>query len=149
MSGYLFGLATLSILIGVLGVLLPPSAAQQVKLLCSLCVICLVCAPVVSLLDTLAEGSWEIPEAWQEQEEQESDYGQLSQALVIGQLQVFLEREMGLTPETCSVRLVQDADGNVTHATLILSGKAIWRDPDPIAAYVQGLLGCPCTVVLD
>ena len=148
MGGYLYGLATLSVLIGVLCILLPAAAAQHVRLLCSLCVICLVCSPVAGLLDALAEGSWEIPEAWEEQA-QEQEYEQLSQALVIGQLQVFLEREMGLTPETCSVRLVQDADGNVTHATLILSGKAIWRDPDPIAAYVQELLGCPCTVVLD
>ena len=149
MSGYLYGLATLSVLIGVVCMLLPASAAQHAKLLCSLCVICLVCAPVVGLLDALAEGSWEIPEAWEEQEEQEQNYGELTQAMVAGQLQVLLEREMGLAPQTCSVRLTQGADGTITHATLILSGKAIWRDPDPIAAYVQGLLGCPCTVVLD
>ena len=148
MSGYLYGLASLSILIGVLCLLLPTAAAQHIRLLCSLCVICLVCAPVVSLLGALAEDSWEIPEAWEEQE-QEQGYGELTQTLVIGQLQVLLERDMGLAPAQCGVRLEQDENGTVTHVTLLLSGKAIWRDPDPIAAYVQGLLGCPCTVVLD
>ena len=148
MGGYLYGLATLSVLIGVVSMLLPASAAQHAKLLCSLCVICLVCSPVAGLLDALEEGSWEIPEAWGEQV-QEQEYEQLSQTLVIGQLQVLLEREMGLTPDTCSVRIEQDEDGNVTHATLILSGKAIWRDPDPIKEYVQGLLDCKCKIVIE
>lgn len=145
----MYGLATLSVLIGVVCMLLPASAAQHAKLLCSLCVICLVCSPVAGLLDALAEGSWEIPDAWEQPAGQEQDYGELTQSLILGQLQVLLEREMELPPEQCDVRIEQDADGTLTRVTLILSGKAIWRDPKPIAAYVQELLGCPCTVVLD
>ena len=40
-------------------------------------------------------------------------------------------------------------DGGVKAVTLLLSGKAIWRDPDPLCAYVEELLDCTCKVVLE
>ena len=149
MSGYLYSLAVAAVLIALVCTLVPVSAAQHAKLLCSLCVILLLISPVVRLVSTVGQGAYEIPESWQEGEEQKQDYEQLSAALVIGQLQLLLEREQGLPPAQCRILVEWDQEGGVREVTLLLSGKAIWRDPDPLRAYVEGLLDCRCRVVLE
>lgn len=149
MSGYLYSLAVAAVLIALVCTLVPEPAAQHARLLCSLCVIFLLITPVMSLVNAVGQGAWEIPDAWQDEQQEEQDYGQFSDALVIGQLQVLLESEQGLPPDQCRILVEWDADGGVRLVTLLLSGKAIWRDPDPIAAYVQELLDCQCKVVID
>ncbi len=149
MNGYLYSLAVAAVLIALVCTLVPESAAQHAKLLCSLCVIFLLFSPVMSLVGAVGQGAWEIPEAWQDEVQEEQDYGQLSQDLVIGQLQVLLEREQGLPPAECRILVEWGEDGGVRLVTLLLSGKAIWRDPDPIKAYVADLLDCECKVVLE
>lgn len=136
-------------IVALAGTLMPESAAQHVKLLCSLCVILLLISPVMRLVSAVGQGAWEIPEAWQNEEQEEQDYGQFSDALVIGQLQVLLEKEQGLPPSQCRILVEWGEDGGVREVTLLLSDKAIWRDPDPIKAYVEGLLDCKCRVVLE
>ena len=148
MRGYLYSLAVAAVLISLVCTLVPAFAAQHAKLVCSLCVIALLISPVTRLLQTVGQGAWEIPDAWQDTEQEEQEYAQLSDALVIGQLQVLLEREQGLSPAECRILVEWDGDGEVSIVTLLLSGKAIWRDPDPIVAYVEGLLDCKCKVVL-
>ena len=149
MSGYLYSLAVAAVVVALVGTLMPESAAQYAKLLCSLCVILLLISPVMRLVSAVGQGAWEIPEAWQDQEQEEQDYGQLSDALVVGQLQVLLEQEQGLPPAQCRILVEWGEDGGVREVTLLLSGKAIWRDPDPIKTYVEGLLDCKCRVVLE
>lgn len=149
MSTYLYSLAVAAVLIALVCTLMPESAAQHVKLLCSLCVILLLISPVMRLVNAVGQGAWEIPEAWQDEGQQEQDYGQFSDALVVGQLQVLLEKEQGLPPAQCRILVEWGEDGGVREVTLLLSGKAIWRDPDPIKAYVEGLLDCKCRVVLE
>ena len=149
MGGYLYSLALAAVLVALVCTLVPESAVQHAKLLCSLCVIALLISPVMSLVQAVGQGAWEIPEAWQEGEGEEQDYAQFSDALVVGQLQVLLEREQGLSPKECRVLVEWGEDGGVKAVTLLLSGKAIWRDPDPIIAYVEGLLDCTCKVVLE
>lgn len=149
MGGYLYSLALAAVLVALVCILVPESAVQHAKLLCSLCVIALLISPVMSLVQAVGQGAWEIPEAWQEGEQEEQDYAQFSDALVVGQLQVLLEREQGLSPKECRVLVEWGEDGGVKAVTLLLSGKAIWRDPDPIIAYVEGLLDCKCKVVLE
>ena len=149
MSGYLYSLAAAAVLIALVCAIVPESGAQHAKLLCSLCMVALLFAPVMSLLGALEQGAWEIPEAWEQGEWEEQDAEQLSESLVIGQLQVLLEREQGLSPDQCRILVEWDEGGGVREVTLLLSGKAIWRDPDPIIAYVEGLLDCKCKVVLE
>ena len=149
MGGYLYSLALAAVLVALVCTLVPESAVQHAKLLCSLCVIALLISPVMSLVQAVGNGTWEIPEAWQDGEQEEQDYAQFSDALVVGQLQVLLEREQGLPPKECRVLVEWGEDGGVKAVTLLLSGKAIWRDPDPIIAYVEGLLDCTCKVVLE
>lgn len=145
----MYSLALAAVLVALVCALVPESAVQHAKLLCSFCVIALLISPVMSLVQAVGQGAWEIPEAWQEGEQEEQDYAQFSDALVVGQLQVLLEREQGLSPKECRVLVEWGEDGGVKAVTLLLSGKAIWRDPDPIIAYVEGLLDCTCKVVLE
>lgn len=145
----MYSLALAAVLVALVCTLVPESAMQHAKLLCSLCVIALLVSPVMSLVQAVGNGTWEIPEAWQEGEGEEQDYAQFSDALVVGQLQVLLEREQGLSPKECRVLVEWGEDCGVKAVTLLLSGKAIWRDPDPIIAYVEGLLDCTCKVVLE
>ena len=151
MGGYLYTLAAASVLISLICALAPSSAAQHVKLLCSLCVICLLCAPLGEAIRAVKEGELALPPEWTEPpaEESEQDRNQAAESLLAGQLQDLLQKEFALDPGECSIYAEWSDAGKVTKITLVLSGKAIWRDPDPIKAYVQGLMGCPCVVVLD
>ena len=149
MQEYLVALAGMSVLIALVCALVPSQGQAHVKLLCSLCVVCLICVPLVHTAKDISQGEWEIPEEWMEPEAQEPDYGQVADRLLVGQLQVLLEQKFGLGAEQCRILAQWDEQDKVTHVTLVLSGKAIWQDPDPIRAYVQQLLGCACTVVLD
>lgn len=149
-GGYLYSLATISILIALICAITPASGTAHVKLLCSLCVLCFLCTPILRVVDALGEGELEIPEEWIEQDEQEEqDLGQVAERVLAGQLQVLLEREFSLDPDECRVYSKWSDEGKITQVTVVLSGKAIWRDPDPIKEYVQELLSCPCVVVLD
>ena len=150
MGGYLYSLALASVLIARICAVVPASSTSHVKLLCSLCVLCLLCAPILRVVNTIREGELEIPEEWIGQEDwEEQDTGQVAESVLAGQLQVLLEREFSLSPKECSIYIKWSDEGKITQVTLVLSGKAIWRDPDPIKEYVQELLGCSCTVVLD
>ena len=136
-------------LIALVCTLVPETTVQHARLLCSLCLVTLLIVPAMSLINAVGQGTWEIPEAWQDVESEEEDYGQFSEAVVIGQLQVLLEKEQNLPPAECRILVEWGSDGGVRRITLLLSGKAIWRAPDPIEAYVEGLLDCQCKVVLD
>lgn len=151
MGGYLYTLAAASVLISLICALTPSSAAQHVKLLCSLCVICLLCAPLGEAIRAVKEGELALPPEWTEPpaEESEQDGNRVAESLLAGQLQDLLQKEFALDPGECSIYAEWSDAGRVTRVTLVLSGKAIWRDPDPIKEYVQELLGCPCVVVLD
>ena len=153
MSGYLYSLAMVGVVIALCCAILPESVAKHAKLLCSLCVICILCAPILELADAIADGEWELPLLPEDSFEQEADkeqaYDQLAQRLLVGQLQVLLERDLELPPEQCRIYVSWGEDGAVSLVSLVLSGKAIWRDPAPIEGYVEQLLGCECTVILD
>lgn len=152
MGGYLYTLALASVMIALICAVVPASSTSHVRLLCSLCVVCLLCAPLMRAVNTVKQGELEIPEQWREQtttEDAEQDFADVAQSVLAGQLQLLLEREFSLPASECSIYTEQDEHGQITGVTLVLSGKAIWRDPEPLAKYVEGLLGCPCRVVLD
>lgn len=148
MNGYLLTLTGVCVLTALICAAVPAQMAAHVRLLCGLCIVCVVCMPAMSLIKTLSDGAWELPDAWGEVQEEQDDE-QLSQSMLTGQLQMLLEQEFSLMAHECSIRCMWQEDGRLQQVTLILSGKAIWRDPDPIRAYVEQLLGCRCTVVLD
>lgn len=152
MSGYLYSLAVAVVVISVVSALVPASMSTHVRALCALCVICLVCAPLASAIGAVTKGDWEIPEGWlgeDAEQAQEQDYGEFSRELLAGQLTLLLEQEFSLSPHDVQVYAAWDADGRPSRITLVLSGQAIWQDPDPVKAYVENLLGCECIIVLD
>ena len=150
MSGYLYTLALSCVLIALICAVVPPAIQQNTKFLCGLCMVCLVCYPIISMIHAQKEQDWEIPDAWVDPlpEDSEQDREQLAQSLLAGQLQILIEQEFGMTQDQCRI-YVQWEDEKVAQVTLVLSGKAIWKDPKPLKEYVQQLLGCACTVVLD
>ncbi len=152
MGGYLYALAVAAVAISVVSALAPASMNTHVRALCALCVICLVCAPLTSAITALTKGEWVIPDSWLlEDAEQipEPDYQQFSQELLAGQLTLLLEKQFSLSSGDVQVYAAWNEDGSPARVTLVLSGKAIWQDPDPIKAYVKELLGCECVIVLD
>lgn len=149
MSGYLFTFAGMSVLIALVCIVLPAQAVQHVKLLCGLLTVLLVCAPLLELIAAVQTGELHLPDEWSQPSCPEQNYQEPAQDLLAGQLQLLLERDQDLPPDQCRIYVSWDQEERIEQVTLILSGKAIWRDPDPIAKYVRELLGCPCTVVLD
>lgn len=151
MGGYLYALAVAAVVISVVSALAPASMSTHVRALCALCVICLVCAPLAGVISDLTKGDWEIPDAWLGEDadgDAEQDYEQFSREMLAGQLKLLLEKEFSVSPDDVQVYAAWNTDERPTRVTLVLSGKAIWQDPDPIKVYVENLLGCECIIAI-
>ncbi len=57
---------------------------------------------------------------------------------------------IGIGDVRCSVTWNR-VDGELSPArvTVLLSGRAIWKDPDAIEAFVRELLGCECVIAIE
>lgn len=152
MSGYLYTLALAAVVISVVCAVVPGGMNGNLRALCALCMICLICAPLTGVIGALTDADWEIPESWLGQDTEavpEQDYEQFSKQMLAGQLALLLQEKFSLSPAEVRVYAEWDTDGTPERVTLVLSGKAIWQDPDPIRDYVEKLLGCECVIVLD
>ena len=124
--------------------ILPPSggAAKHLKLITSLVFVCVLISPTVSLaqkLQDFANGEWETKF---EGEIEDHYSSQLQNALDDASFAYFEEmlaqticKEFGIDAENLRVRVDWDGKGDSLRpqkVTVILSGKAIWKDPAKI-----------------
>lgn len=164
MKEYFFSLFLAATLIALVGILSPGKAAggiaRHLRLLSSLFLLCILISPLTNALDGIF--------AWLQnggappllEDSPQTDYGELasdaldeaSRAYFAQMLTLTLSEKFAVSPEElhCTVEWeITDGESSPSHVTLLLSGKAIWRDPTPLKNTVQALLGCPCDVVID
>ena len=164
MKEYFFSLFLAAALIALVGILAPGKAsggiAKHLRLLSSLFLLCVLISPISSALDSIFEWlqNGEAPPF--SEESPQPDYGEIasdaldeaSRAYFAQMLALTISEEFSVSPEElhCTVTWeIRDGTPTPSRVTLLLSGKAIWRDPTPFKNAVQALLGCPCDVVID
>ncbi len=162
MKEYFIALLAAAILASILALLAPDGKLSlPLKALLSLFLVCALISPIRSLLQTfenLRDGSFVFP--WEEEAPREDYEQQKQEALAQASKEYFtqsltrmLESEFAIATGEVSCRVQwEETDGEELHPqqiTVLLSGKAIWKDPHTIRTFVSELLECECTVALE
>ena len=164
MKAYFLSLIAAAMIAALVGILTPGGEkggiAKHVKLLTSLFLVCVLISPLKETLVGLRawlDGGLELPNL--ENPEEDSYKQQMDEALQGASTAYFtqmltqmLEQRFSIaTGEVrCGVQW-QSENGSLSpvRVTVILSGKAIWRDPEAIERFVEELLGCKCVSAIE
>lgn len=160
-KAYILSIFATALLITVADILAPSGggASKHLKLVTSLAFICVLISPTVSLAERLKEfanGNWELGI----EEDIEDHYSsQLQNALddasfayFEGMLKQTLCEQFAIAEDDLRVRVEwtgEDTEVRPKKVTVILSGKAIWKDPAKIEEYVTSLLDCDCVSAIE
>ncbi len=158
MKEYLLSLLVVSLAIAVTQILAPNASASHIKLICSLIFICVLSAPLPRFLKSLPELSDQILDL-SHKTDSDDEYGNLandalenaSKAYLAQALTKLLEDRFAIPSGEvrCSIQWESGEEAKPQKVTVILSGSAIWRNPNEIEAAVTELLGCPCVTAIE
>ena len=158
MKAYVLSLLGAALLAALVGLLAPGGAAglgKTLRLLTTLVLFCVIAAPLPELIAKVKE----IPylssenEAQTDFEEQaKTALDSASRAYFARALTAHLEEKFGIAQGEirCAVTW-EETDGEAKPAlvTLILSGSAKWKNPQPLQSYGSEILGCKCESAVD
>lgn len=162
MRSYLLSVFLISIALSILSILAPEGEkgglTRHLRLLTSLLLVCVLVAPLGTLLERLrgwAEGNPSLPGF--EEASKEGYQNELQDALDSASRDYFtqsltrtLEKEFSIATGQVRCKVFWEEGGNAPQrVTVILSGAAIWKDPEAIEAFVTSLLGCPCQTAIE
>ena len=159
---YLLSIFATALLITVVDILAPASASglsKHIKLVLSLVFVCVLISPTITLADHLLDfsnGNWEFEMEGEIEDhyskELQDALDDASKEYFEGMLKETLCKEFAILEDDLRVRVEwagNNEDVRPQKVTVILSGKAIWKDAGKIEAYVTSLLGCDCVSAID
>lgn len=163
MKTYFISLVVAALIVAMIGILSPEGErggiAKHLKLLTSLFLICVLISPLKSVaqdLFDLANGNLD----WLETDDPEEDYRQQMNDALDASSKSYFTQMLTQTLQTqfsiesgelcCQIQWSDENDElKPTKVTVILSGKAIWVNPEKIESYVTELLGCECVTAIE
>lgn len=160
---YMLSIFATALLITVVDILAPSGAgsglSKHLKLVLSLVFVCVLISPTVSLAEHLfefAKGNWEfgIEEDVENHytEELQNALDDASRDYFEGMLAQTLCKEFEISEGDLRTHVAWNNDGENPRpqkVTVILSGKAIWKNSAKIEEYVTSLLGCDCVSAIE
>lgn len=160
---YLLSIFATALLITVVDILAPATngggLARHLKLVTSLVFVCILISPTVSLAQKLGEfakGNWEFGIEGDIEDHYSSELqdalDNASRDYFEGMLTQTLCNEFNIVEDELRVRVEWSGEGENLRpekVTVILSGKAIWKNPAKIEEYVSSLLGCDCVSAIE
>lgn len=164
MQSYLFSIIGAALAATVIGILTPKgeggTVSSHIRLLTALFFICVLIAPIRSMLNTFTEFvNGEIHISGTNGAESTDYQKQLDEALEASSKSYFTQMltktlESTFSIDTGNIRCTvhwgeQEERLQPTRVTIVLSGSAIWRDPDRLEAFVTDLLGCECVTAIE
>lgn len=164
MKVYFLTLLSASLMVALIGLVVPEGKSggvcKAVKLTTSLFLICVLIVPLKGMIvgcRSLADGdisfSGDAPTDAEELRRQAQErLSAASEGYFVQLLTKTLEEKFSVEPGQlrCSVRFGGEADALYPEkVTVILSGQAIWKDPEPIEEFVRSLLGCVCETAIE
>ena len=160
MKAYILTIFATALIMTVVDILAPNGAtARHLKLLGTLVFVCVLISPTVSLaqkLQDFANGEWETKFEGEIEDHYSSELqnalDDASFAYFEGMLKQTLCQEFAIAEDDLRVRVEWAGTGTEMRpqkVTVILSGKAIWKDPAKIEGYVTSLLDCDCVSAIE
>ena len=163
MKIYLLSLLITSLLLSVIGILTPKGErdglSKHVRLVAALVWLCILIAPLPGMLSDFRDWWKDLDTSFSENESFENSLEQFDQVLDEQSMSYFcdmltqtLEEHFEITPGDlrCRIQWAQTETGaSPTRVTLLLSGKAIWKSPTEMEAFVSELLGCECVSAIE
>lgn len=163
MTAYIISLVSASIAVALISILSPEGSgggiAKHIRLLSALFLICVLIAPVgkfIGGLRDLANGDFSLPQIDLPNEEDgnlqmQDALDDASKKYFLDSLTILLLQEFSIQEGDLSCKAVwTERDGQAVpkKITVILSGSAIWKDPNKIQSFVSELLGCECVTAI-
>ncbi len=162
-TAYVLSIFATALLITVVDILAPTGTgaglSRHLKLVTSLVFVCVLISPTVSLAEKLkdfANGEWD----FEIEGDIEDHYSSELQNAMDNASREYFEEMLKMT--LCQQFEIADDDIRVRvgwvgagenlrpeKVTVILSGKAIWKNPAKIEEYVTSLLGCDCVSAIE
>lgn len=160
---YMLSIFATALLITLVDILTPTGTngglSKHLKLVASLVFVCILISPTVSLAEKLGEianGNWELDIEGDIEdhysEELQNALDNASQQYFEGMLKETLCQEFEILEDDLRVHVEWINDGDNLHpqkVTVILSGKAIWKNSAKIEKYVSSLLDCDCVSAIE
>ena len=162
MTDYILSLVSASIAVSLLSILAPDASgiAKHVRLIASLFLICVLISPIGTFLGglrALANGEvtlpeWSLPSEEETEKQFQAALNTASKAYFLDSLTQLLASEFSLQAGDirCTANWSDEGDTPTpTKITVLLSGKAIWKNPTEIEAFVRDLLDCECITAIE
>ena len=162
-KAYLLSIFATALLITVVDIFAPTTngggLARHLKLVTSLVFVCILISPTVSLAQRLGEfakGNWEFDIEGDIEDHYSSELqdalDNASRDYFEGMLTQTLCKEFEIAEDDLRVRVEWVGEGENLRpkkVTVILSGKAIWKNPAKMEEYVSSLLDCDCVSAIE
>ena len=160
-KAYILSIFATALLITVVDILAPTGGglSKHFKLVTSLIFVCMLISPTVSLakkLEEFANGNWEFDIEGDIEnhyaEELQNALDDASREYFEGMLTKTLCEEFDIAEGDLRTHVEWNNDGENPHpqkVTVVLSGKAIWKNPAKIEEYVSSLLDCDCVSAIE
>lgn len=162
-KAYALSIFATALIITVVDILAPSGTSnglsRHLKLVTSLVFVCILISPTISLAEKLrdfANGNWEFEIEGDIEDHYSSELqdalDEASKDYFEGILTQTLCKEFDITEDNLRVRVEWLDDGENLRpkkVTVILSGKAIWKNPAKIEEYVSSLLNCDCASAIE
>lgn len=163
MKTYFLSVAAAALIAAICSVLVPSGdgggIAKHVKLLTSLLLVCVLIAPLGDLIEGLrGTVSGDVTFPWEENgesdgtEDLQNRLDEVSTAYFTELLTETLEREFAIEKGDlrCAIQWEgEDENMRPAKVTLLLSGRAIWKDSEAMESFVTDLLGCECISAIE
>ena len=157
---YLLSIFATALLITVVDILSPGGGlSKHLKLVTSLVFICILISPSLAFAERLKDftnGDWEFAIERDMEEHYSSELqnalDDASKEYFENMLELTLCKEFDIAEDNLRVAVewIGDAENlRPQKVTVILSGKAIWKNPAKIEEYVTSLLGCTCVSAIE
>ena len=146
MTAYLLTLFGSALAVALVDLLVPERGRKTVRLISALFLLCVLSAPLPSA--TGATGDYTIPDAAQKMKQAMESASRTYFARTLTEL---IGEQFALAEGSVRCEIEWEADNETVpkKITVILSGSAIWRDPEKIESFVEDLIGCECVTAIE
>ena len=154
MKSYLLTLFCAALAVALVDLLVPERGRKTVRLISALFLLCVLSAPLPRAFRAVRD--WTLPDAAEDAREEytrrmKEAMESASRTYFARTLCELITEQFGLADGTvrCAVEWQEDDGTAPKKVTVILSGSAIWKNPEKIEAFVRELLGCDCVTAIE
>ncbi|MDY3863243.1 MAG: hypothetical protein SOZ51_03980 [Eubacteriales bacterium] len=154
MTAYFLTLFGAALAVALVDLLVPERGRKTVRLISALFLLCVLSAPLPRAFRAVRD--YTLPDAADDAREEYSR--RLEEAMQSASRTYFAKtlcdlicEQFSLPEETvrCAVEWKTGEPATPERITVILSGGAIWKDPEKLEAFVRDLIGCDCVTAIE